>query len=69
MDVPGNFRELAAEYYKLMCLMLLHNPPMQPNWEKAVDSKPGTRTWMFREIIFDEEEGQRPFANSAVEMR
>ncbi|XP_076142904.1 uncharacterized protein LOC143125382 isoform X2 [Alosa pseudoharengus] len=42
--------DLAAKYYKLMCLMLLHNPPMQPDWQKAEGPKLGIDERLFPPI-------------------
>ncbi|XP_062390741.1 uncharacterized protein LOC134078662 isoform X3 [Sardina pilchardus] len=41
---------LSAKYYKLMCLMHLHNPPMEPDWQKAEGPQLGIEERLFPPI-------------------
>lgn len=43
--------ELAASFFKLMCLMLLHNPPMTPDWRETERPDLWTEERMFPPII------------------
>ncbi|XP_063070607.1 uncharacterized protein LOC134461646 [Engraulis encrasicolus] len=58
VDVPEKkmLTGLAVRYYKLMCLMLLHNPPMQPDWQKAEGPLLRTEEMMFPPIKMKEED-------------